>query len=178
MRTFSANERRLTVATTILVVGWLALSGAILPLWDRLGLLHQQAEGSWEKLARLQGLVDNRQSIDQRYRRYAEFFSEASDEALHSEFLDELERLAGAGGLQLNLKPLPVEREGRLSRITVELEVDGTQEAILDFLDQLLASPDLMDVERFRLATTASEERPVQASLVVTKLVLRHPSVR
>ena len=178
MRAFSARERTLAIATIAVLVTWVAVSGLALPFWERWNLLRQRAEGSQEKLARLNTLVDRRGSIERQFQRYGVFFSDQPDERLQSEFLDELERLAGAGNLQLDLKPRPVQHAGRLSRLTVELDVDGTQTDILGFLDQLLTSPSLIDLERFRLSTTTSPERPVQASLVLTKVVLRRASSR
>ncbi len=176
MRTWSARERHLAISTAALVGTWLVISWVVLPLWDRLSLLHQQGGGSEEKLARLQTLLHRRGDIDRQYQQYDAYFSRDPEEILQSALLDELEQLAGAEGLQINLKPQPVERGERLNRVTVELDVDGTQEAILGFLERLLTAPQLMDVERFRVSTTASLDRPVQASVVVTKLVLRHAS--
>ena len=176
MRAFSARERTLAIATIAVLVTWAAVSGLALPLWERLSWLRQRAEGSQEKLARLTTLMDRRGSIERQFQRYGVFFSDQPDERLQSEFLDELEQLAGAGNLQLDLKPRSVQHAGRLSRMTVELNVDGTQADILGFLDELLTSPSLMDIERFRLSTTTSAERPVQVSLVVTKAALRQAS--
>lgn len=173
IRPFSVRERTLAIATVALVSAWFAVSGLVLPLWDRLSLLQQQGEGSQEKLARLQALADQQGTIEQRHQRYGVFFSDQPAERLQSEFLDELEQLAGGGNLQLDLKPQPIRQDGRLSRVTVELEIDGTQAAILGFLERLLTSPSLVEVERFRLSTTTSSDRPVQASLVVTKVTLR-----
>lgn len=176
MRAWSSRERHLAIMTAALVATWLVVSWVVLPLWDRLSLLHQQGGGSEEKLARLQTLLHHRGDIERQYQQYTAYFSRDPDEVLHSAFLDELEELAGAEGLQINLKPQSVERDDRLNRVTVELDVDGTQEAILGFLERLLTAPQLMEVERFRVSTTASVDRPVQASVVVTKLVLRHAS--
>lgn len=178
MRAFSARERTLAIATIAVLVTWAAVSGLALPFWERLNLLRQRAEGSQEKLARLKTLVDQRGSIERQFQRHSVFFSDQPDERIQSEFLDELERLAGAGNLQLDLKPRPVQHAGRLSRMTVELNVDGAQADILGFLDELLTSPSLIDIERFRLSTTTSAERPVQASVVLSKIVLRQASSR
>lgn len=169
----SSRERTLAVATGIVIFIALLVSQVGLPLWDRVELLQQQAGASGEKIARLRKLADNRPSIERKHRQYAPFFSEASDERLQGELLDALEQLAASSQLQLNLKPLAVQRDGRVTRCGVEVEVDGEQGGILDFLDRLLNSPDLIEVDRLRFSTSASRDLPLRATLVVTKIVLR-----
>ncbi len=176
MRRLSARERHLAIVTAALVGTWFVVSLVVLPLWDKLSLLQEQGGGSEEKLSRLQTLVSRRGEIERQHQRYSAYFSRDPDEILQSAFLDELEGLASTEGLQLDLKPQAIERRDRLNRVSVELEVDGTQEAVLGFLERLLTSPQLIEVERFRISTAASVDRPVEASILVTKLVLRQAS--
>ena len=169
----SSRERLLAVATGMVILIGLMVTWVGLPLWDRVTSLQEQATASTEKLARLRKLASNRPSIEHRHRQYAAFFSQESDELLQGGLLDALEQLAASSRLQLNLKPLPVHRDGRISRFRVEVEVDGEQAGILEFLDRLLSSPDLVEVDRLRLSSTASRDFPLRAALVVTKIVFR-----
>jgi len=172
-RALQPRERKLVLAATLAVVVCAGVSWLGFPLWDQFHVLQQQAAVSEKKLERLRALITRKPMIEQQYRAYAAFWSEESDELLQGAFLDELEQLAGAGRLQISLKPLPIQRQGRVSRVGVEVEVDGTQEALLDFLSKLLGSPTLLELSRLRLSTTVSREYPLRGSLLVNKVVFR-----
>jgi len=151
---------------------WIAVAWLGYPLWDRFLFLQQQGEVSARKLTRLQELAQRKPTIEQAYARYAEYLSDQSDEAIQGAFLDELEQLARTGNLDVSLKPLPVQRQGDVRRLGVEVEVGATQDALLNFLDRVFAWPALVEVVRLRISTTVSKERPLRALLVLNRVVL------
>ncbi len=172
-RRLRPRERLLTLVVVIVVTLWIVLSRVGEPLWSRLTTLGQQREVSQKKIARLQGLIRRKPSIEAAALRYAIFRSDEPDELLQRAFLDELEHVAGAGNLQVSLKPRPIERQAQSSRLGVELEVDATQDALFGFLDRLLSSPNLIELDRLRISTTASKDAPLRAILVINKIVLK-----
>ena len=87
--------------------------------------------------------------------------------------LSELEELARASNVQMALKPKPIQSDERAHHIGVELQLDGSQAAVLGFLDRLLAWPRLIIFERIRLSTAASVERPLRANVIMNVSVLR-----
>jgi hypothetical protein len=147
--------------------------GLGLSLWDRLRILDRQALAARQRMAQFKALAARTPRIDQRSQAYAGFWSEGSDELLRQTFFEELEQFAGGGKLPLNLKPRPIRREGRVGRLGVELEVDATQAELLAFLDRVFAHPSLVELERLRIAPTASPESPLRATLVVNKVIIQ-----
>jgi len=170
---FSPRERHLMLLTAVVLLVSGLVSWILLPGWGRLTSMTERADLTQEKLARLQALVKERPRIEQDYQRYADLVSDEPAELLQRGFLDELDQLAQASGLQLNLKPRPAQRDAQVSRLTVEMDAEGTQEALLAFLDRLLAAPILIEVDRLRLSASPSSQSPLRTHLVVAKLVLR-----
>ena len=167
------RERLLAIVAAMVISTWLVVSWIGRPLWDRLTELQERAQLGEQKLQRLQALAHRHPSRVKTFPTDPAFWSSASAEELQRLFLDELDGLARAGKLQLNLKPRPTQREGSAIRLSVELDVDATQESLLSFLDQLLMKPWLVELERFRITTTSSSAYPLRASLLLNKIILR-----
>lgn len=163
----------LIIVVLVLVVGSALVTGLVLPQWDRLAELRQQEELATAKLEKLQRLIARRPAIEHAYAGFAEFRTDEPDSLVQRVFLDELEQLSGGGALQLNLKPKPLDQSQAMDRVGVEVEVDATQEALLEFLDRLFAWPRLIEIERLRIAASPSREYPLRASLVVQKVLVR-----
>ena len=172
-RGFSPSEQRLVGVVFLLLVaalvGWVGL-----PLWDRFKLLNEQVHGSEQKLSKLHELAAHAPHIEQTHLAYAAFMTTEGDEAVHRAFLEELEELARAGELQISLKPVRVERQGRVTRLGVDVEADATQEQLLAFLDRVLSWSGLIDLDRMRLSATASKEYPLKGQFSLSRVVV-HP---
>ena len=167
------REQKLALAAGVVIAVWMVVSWLGLPLVERFHQLEQQAMVSRKKLVRLRELASRKPSIEQAYAAYAMYRDDESDESAKTAFLSELEELARAGGLSLSLKPRPIQREGHVSRLGVELDVEATQEALLAFLDRLLSHPALIELDRLRISATVSSERLLRANVLVTKVVVR-----
>jgi len=151
---------------------WMLSAWIGLSLWNRLKELDRQHLVAWQQRARLEALAARQPHIEQQSLTYASFWADGSDAFLQQAFFDELEQFAAEGGLQLNLKPRPIQRDGDVRRLGVELEVEATQGSLLAFLDRVVASSSLCELERLRIATAASAEYPLQATLVVSKVII------
>lgn len=173
MRGKSYREQKLALAAIAVISLWVVVSWLGLPLVDRFTQLERYATVSRKKLARLRELASRKPVIEQAYDAYAAYRSGESDESAKTAFLNELEGLAQGGGLQLSLKPRPIQRDGPISRLGVELTIDATQEALLAFLDRLLTQPSLIELDRLRISATTSKEYPLRAILVVNRVVVR-----
>ena len=169
----SPSRQQLLLFAAIGVVGWGVVSLSAMPLWMKLHHLEEQGMVSQKKLVRLRELANRRNVIDQAYQRYAAVWSKESEEVAHRAFLDELEQLAQADQLQLNLKPRPIEREGDVVRVGVELDVEAAQPALFAFLDRLFSQASLIELERLKISTTPSADHPLRATLVVNKVLIR-----
>ena len=174
MRRFSGwtARQRLTLAALAGLSTWLLSVWIGLFLCNRLKELDRQQLVAQQQRARLEALAARQPYLEQQARTYASFLADGSDEFLQQAFFDELEQFAAEGGLQLNLKPWPIQRDGDVRRLGVELEVEATQGSLLAFLDRLFASSSLCELERLRIATAASAEYPLRATLVVSKVII------
>ena len=172
-RGFSLRERKLGLIAGLVMAMWVVLSWIAWPRWERLHELNQRAEISQKKLARLHELAKRKPAIEQAYQTYAAFLTRDPDAAVQRAFLDELEELARAENLQINLKPRPAQPGARGHLISVEVEIDATQQALLAFLDRLLGWSNLVEIERLRISATASSDYPIKANLVIDRVIVK-----
>lgn len=172
-RGWSARERTLAVAAAAVIGASVLVMKVMAPLWDRLGHLRQREAVSQEKFQRWRRLVDNREAIEQAYARYAAFRAQGAPGRIQAALLGELEELARSSNVQMALKPRPVQQDRLAYQFTLELQLDGTQQAVLEFLDRLFAWPHLLAFDRIRLSTSASSERPLRATIILSAYAIR-----
>jgi hypothetical protein len=163
------RERRLALSAGVLIACWGLLSWLIQPLWERAREGASTNEGQIEKLDAMTRLLVQSPTIERSYAAVAGYF-EGDDERAQGSFLDALELMSQETGVRLNLKPRPVKREEKLSRFEVELDVEGSQETLMAFLDALFRMPKLMSVERLRIFTVPAKADTLRASLVIQRL--------
>ncbi len=154
------------------VVGWGLLSAIALPSWSRLHKLRQQSEVALKKLAKLERLAGRKPAIERRYAADAPYLAVEPEADIKRTFLDELEQLTQGADLQLTLKSRPPVAENGVTRIPVEVEVDATQDSLMQFLDRLLAWPRLVEIDRLRLGMGPSKELPLRGELLVNRVIL------
>ena len=167
------RERRLALIASVLIGCWALVSWVAQPLWERNRDLHLHIESQTGKLQALSRLLAQAQTIERQYQGMAAYLQTTDTEEARGTFLNELEALSRSASLQVNLKPRPVKREGHISRFEVELDVEGSQDRLLGFLDALFGMPRLMTIERLRLASIPMKENWLRANLVIQRLVLQ-----
>ena len=164
------RERRLAFVATVIIATWGAVSWGVQPLWDKTRELKDHLETQTGRLNAVGDLLEHAAAIDEEHQQIAPYLSQEDEEG--SAFLHALEAISRRASVQLNLKPHPVKREERLSRFEVELDVEGAQDRLLAFLDELLRMPTLLTIERLRISSVSGKERSLRANLVVQKLTL------
>lgn len=172
-RTLGPRERRLVLVAGAMIGCWLLVSWVVQPLWDHARDLHVRVQTHTEKLDALSRLLTRLPSIERQYQQVAGYLVVEDDEAAHSAFLNELEALTRRSGVQMNLKRRAAREEERLSRFEVELDVEGSQDNLLTFLDNLLGMPALIVVERLRISIVPTKAQALRANLVIQKLTFR-----
>lgn len=173
MRGMSLRDRKRVLVVGVGLVSWLVIGWGGVPLWHRLTHLEQESSSSRQRMAQLQELLRRQPVIEQQARAYANFSSDESEEMAQRRLLDELEAWAGEANVQLNLKPKPIQREGTVSRLGVEVELDSTQDALLAFLDRVLTAPALLELDRLQISATASNDALLRAHLTVSRVLIR-----
>ncbi len=169
---FRPRELRLALIAAGLIGCWVLVSAVVQPLWDRDQDLRLKVTTQTERLHALAHLVSQMPAIEQEYQEIAPYL-QADDEEARGSFLNQLEALSREAHLRLNLKPRAGKQEERLSRFEVELDVEGSQENVMAFLDTILAMPTLITIERLRLASVPTKEQLLRANLVIHKLGLQ-----
>lgn len=173
MRGISLRDRKRVLVVGVGLFSWLVIGLGGLPLWHRLTHLEQEAFSSRQSMAQFQELLRRQTIIEQQASAYANYASADSEEALQRRLLDELEEWAGEANAQLNLKPKPIQREGGVSRLGVEVELDSTQEVLLAFLDRVLTAPTLLELDRLQISAMASKDSPLRTHLTVSRVLIQ-----
>ena len=175
-RRWSGREQLLAFGAGGVILVWLIVSWIAGPLVGKVQQVRETSALAQEKYARLAELAGQGADIEGRYAGYAAFRSGESAESLQRKLLGDLETLASQTGVQLNLKPRPMHQDDRSLRLSVEVDADGSQDALLQFLDQLFSAPGLLQIDRVRLTASLAGDRPLRANLLLTQLVFRESS--
>lgn len=165
------RERRLALVAGAVIGTWVLVSWLVQPLWDRAKEVRRRVTAQTEKLEAVSRLLEQASAIDHNHQQLAPYLAMAEEGAGQGDFLSELEALSRRADLHLNLKPRPLAGDDRMNRFEVEVDVEGSQENVLGFLDQLLTLPKLMRVERLRLSSVPAKERLVRGNLLLHYLL-------
>ena len=175
---FRPRERRLALVAGVLIGCWLFVSWVVQPLWERLRDLRLETETKTEKIEAISRLLAKAGSIKQAYQRSAPYLaSSGSDDRTGAAFLNELETLSRSSNVQLSLKPHQPKDEERMSRFDVELDIEGSQQNLMEFLDALFRLQKLIAVERFRLSIIPAKTDTLRAYLLLNTYTPLQPSI-
>ena len=131
----------------------------------------EQTLKHYSRLMQRKPQVDAQLTAYQRYLR-----APIADELQMAMLLKEVEGLAGETGVTLGeVKPLPPQSEANSTLYTLDIQVECTLEAWVDFVTRVETSPSLYQIQRATLAV--SEELPdrLAASLRVVSKAVRSP---
>lgn len=164
---FRPRERRLALAAGVVIGCWVFVSWIVQPLWERVRELRVEAQTKTEKVEAINRLLTKAGSIEQTYQQSAPYLTSGSDDRTGAAFLNELETLSRSSNVQLSLKPHQPKDEERMSRFDVELDVEGSQQNLLEFLDALFRLQKLIAVERFRISIIPAKTDTLRAYLLL-----------
>ena len=171
-RALRPRERRLALIAAVVIVCWGFVAWMVEPLWQRLRILRARVAGQTEKVEALSHLLAQAPAIEREYQGLAPYLAGGEEAQVHDAFLNDLEALSRTLNLQLNLKPRPVKRDDQMSRFEVEVDLEGSQQGLLAFLDALFHMPCLMTIDRLRISTVPAKEQILRTNLVVSQLTL------
>lgn len=172
MPSIRPREFQLAVSAAGLIGCWAVVSFIVQPLWDRNRDLRMEVETRTERLSAMAHLLEQAPEIEKQYQSAAPYL-QPEDEATHVPFLNELQELSKASDVRLSMKPRTVKPDGKLDRYEVELDLEGSQEQIMSFLDAVLRLPKLITIERLRVVSAPTREQLLRANLVIQKLSFR-----
>jgi Tfp pilus assembly protein PilO len=166
------RERRLAFIAAMVLLSWGVVSWIVQPLWDRVRDLQLRVETQLEKLEAVNRLLAQEPSVSRRHQALAGHLPAPGDERAEGSLLHELEALSSRSNLKLNLKPHPLKPGERIGRLEVELDVEGSQEKLLGFLDELFNLPRLVAIDRLRISSIPTKAQQLRATLLIQQLTL------
>lgn len=164
------RERRLALVATIIIGCWGLLSLLVQPLWDRLRDLRLSRDTETERLQAFHRLISQASSIERDFERFGGYFASSDTEETPGAFLNELEALSRRANVQISFKPRPTTADGGFE---VELDVEGSEQSLIGFLDELLRLPRLVAIERLQIASIPAKADVLRANLVLQRVILR-----
>jgi len=165
------REKRLLYAALLLAGCWAVVGFLLEPLWHRASALNHEVMLQTEKLEALNQIVQRSASIERRYQVIEPYLSEYSEEAGARTLLEELEILSRRLTIPLNLKPRPAPRRGAKT-FDVEVDLEGSQKQIFAFLDNVLAMPQLILIQRLSISAIPRKPNLLRANLVIQQIQL------
>ena len=163
---FRPRERRLAFIAVLFLLSFGVVSWIVQPLWDRVRDLQLHVDTQLEKLEAVNRLLAQEPSVSRRHQALAAHLPTDSGEQAQGSLLHELEVLSSLSNLKLNLKPHQTRAGERSSHFEVELDVEGSQEKLLGFLDALLNMPRLVAIERLRISSIPTKEQQLRAPVL------------
>jgi len=171
--TLRPRERRLALIAAMVLLSWSVVSWIVQPLWDRVRELQLHVDTQLAKLEAVNRLLAQEPSVARRHEALTGYLHAENGDHAESSLLRELEALSRQSHLTLNLKPHPLKSGEHASRLDVELDVEGSQEKLLAFLDALLGLPRLIAIERLRISSIPTREQQLRATLLIQQLTIR-----
>lgn len=162
-------ERRLAMGAAVVIGCWAMVSWVLQPLWDRAADARRYADTQTQRLEAVGRLLAQSPEVERGYASVAGYLQPGDHAQAQSTLLNLLEATAQASNVQLGLTPRPAKHQDRVSRFDIELDVEGSQQSVLAFLDAILRMPRLVAVERLRMTGV-----PLKPDLVRATIVLQH----
>jgi len=145
----------------------------IKPINARVKALNTEIETGEAQLGRYLRNLSRRDAVLEEYQKYAKYVKKAgSDEEETAKILGEIETLARKSNLTLaDMKPRMPRSIGFYKEYTVEIEVEGSMNSIMNFLYELNSSTQLLRAERVRLYPKKKDASAVKGAILVTKIL-------
>ena len=146
----------------------------IKPVNARINGLNAEIKASEARLSRYLRSMNRKDDVLKEYQKYAKYVKKGgSDEEETAKILGEIETLARKSNLTLaDMKPRVPHTIGFYKEYTVEIEVEGGMDSIMNFLYHLNSSTQLLRVERVRLYPKKKGLSVIKGSILVTKILI------
>ncbi len=165
----------LTIAFVILAVAFLDRL-MIGPIRARFRAINQQIKISEKQLGSDIRNLRQKNIISEEYEKFFPFIHRSgsgSDEEEVAKILGEIESLARKSSVYLvDMKPRSKPQAMELHKqYTVEIEVEGQMEPLVNFIYQLNTSSQLLRIEMLRMNPTKNDTKTLTASMLITRVL-------
>ena len=165
-------EFRLALIAVGLIACWGLVSGLLQPQWDRLNDLALNLDTHTQRYQAFAKLFAQAADLEPRHEQVRVYLESAQADGAQDRLLVELEQLSREARVLLNLKPRPMKAEKNAPRYELEMDLEGSQADLMNFLDGLFRLPRLFTVERLRLSTIPARTDTLRANLVIQHVIL------
>jgi len=168
-----SGKERTGLFIAVVFVFLVILDRAILaPINDRIGQINREIKIGEKQLAMGLRNVSQKELVAGERKNYAQYLKNTgSDEEKTAAMLSEIENLAKKTGVSLvDMKPRPAQNVDFYIQYSIDVEAEGTMDALESFLYQLNASTQLLRAQKLRLNLKDKDASIVKASVQITKL--------
>lgn len=167
LSTFSKRERYLFVIFFITMAFLLLYNYAIEPFLERWEYLDKQIILNRTRLTEIARLLKDRNPIVCEYNRHIVPFKNISD------FISHIEKQSSSLGIiTANLIPKPVIQQRFYREYIVELQIEGRQDAINQFVSNIVKPPVCINVKKFDLRSNTEHPLYLKGTLTLSKIVI------
>lgn len=171
MRRWSFRDRQRLVMAGCALVGWVLVWHVGRPLWAQWRHLRGERTAVQHRMSEARQLAARAPAVERACQDYPDAWSDESEAVLQRVWMEELDAVARAAQLRVELVPKPAHVQGRQTQLHLEVAVEAAQETLLGFLDKLLTDASAIQIDRLQLVPAASPSA-VRATLVLSKLVM------
>jgi len=158
---------------SMILVSLVILDRLILtPINDRIQQINREIKINEKQLAMGLRNLNQKELVSSEYNKYASYLKNSgSDEETTTAILSEIENLAQKSGVSLiAMKPQQAQNIDFHKEYTIEVEAEGSMDALVRFLYELNASPQLLRAEKLRLNLKDKDSSVVKATIQITKI--------
>lgn len=173
IKKLSRKERMgLFIAAAVILVVFLDRL-VISPITGAFSRLDRESKIATRQLSALLRSMKQKDTVSDEYKKYIQYIKKApSDEEDIAKMLGEIEGLARMSFLSVSdMKPQQSRTMGSYRQYSVEVEAEGSEEAVVKFLHNLNNSLQLLRAEKVRISLKEKNSADIRISILVTKLV-------
>ena len=142
------------------------------PINDRIRQINREIKIDEKQLAMGLRNLNQKEFVSSEYKKYALYLKNSgSDDEKTTAILSEVENLAHKSGVSLiDMKPQQPQNINFYKEYTIEVEAEGSMDALVRFLYELNTSSQLLRAEKLRLNLKDKDSSVVKATIQITKI--------
>ncbi len=144
------------------------------PISQKFKKINSEIRMNEQQLA--QGLrnLNHKEDIVREYQKYLPYIkSKYSEGEEVAKLLEEIEGISRTAGVSIaDVKPRPPKQVDIYRYYYIEIEVESSMEALINFLHQLGSAKQLYRVNRISISTKEKNSSSIKASILLTKVVI------
>ena len=166
------REKILFILVAIAIIGSLAYSLIIEPLYNKFNDLNQEIESKEIRLRKNTKLINERDAINEEFNKYSQQLKvKSTDEEEMASVLSEIEKIGKSSGVYLSdVKPQPIKDNKFYRLLSVEIKFQASLDTLSKFIYELQCSPFLLKVRRLQVISKGQETNFIEGNIQINKI--------